>query len=267
MKNLDEIKEQGLYHLFDEHGTNLEEFLEQCPSFNEEALNEMMGEINGNKYTSETNGINLFEQIMKLLKQVPLDEKSVLNDYSNKIIELHYQVYNDDSLSGKNKQEIADSLKEIGYKIPTMKAQQENTKTNKISFQEAFNDLFWLYKNLENTPSGLIWNDYCKKFANREFIQTAIEDCLDKIGDTLCDENGNTLKGRSVENFFIEHDPFTKSNFDYPQVESVVVRNIAYAMAGDLFDTPIQEFIDNNVLDEKELKKFINNNITKVRKQ
>ena len=90
MKNLDEIKEQGLINLFDRHGANLEEFLEQCPSFNEEALNKMMGKINGNKYTSETNGINLFEQIMKLLKQVPLDEKSVLDDYSNKIIELHY---------------------------------------------------------------------------------------------------------------------------------------------------------------------------------
>lgn len=268
MKNLDAIKEQGLICLFDEHGCNLEEFFEQCPSFNEEALNKMMGQINDNKYISETNGINLFEQIMKLLKQVPLDEKSVLNDYSNKIMELHYTIYNDDSISGKNKQEIADSLKEIGYKISTMKAQQEDTKTNKESFQEAFKDLFYLYGNLGNVPSGLIYCIESERFAKREFIKTAIEECLDKIGDTLCDEYGNTLKGRSVVDFLIKNDPYTKNNFDYPQVEVVVVKNIAYAMAGDLFDTPIQEFIDNNVIDEKELVKFINNNTqTKVRKQ
>lgn len=270
MKNLDEIKEQGLAYLFsnigEHYGTTIEKFLEQCPSFNEKALIEMMGK--DEKYTSKTNGINLFEQIMKLAKGAPLDEQSVLDDYAYKAMDLSYQAYSDDSLCDENRQEIANYFKELSRKISVMKTQQKNTKKEKREyFQDAFNDLFYLYQSLENTPQGMIFNAACERFAKRGFIATAIEDYIDEISESemFCDEYGNPLKGRGVENFFIKNDPFTSP--DYPDFESVIVRNIAYTMAGDLFDKPIQEFIDNNVLDEKELEKFINNNTTKARKQ
>ena len=95
----------------------------------------------------------------------------------------------------------------------------------------------------KNKRAILEWfDDYASGFGeNVGSVLQSLDKKLDAIEDLLC--------------------------FDGVRTKALLARQLMYEISYSLFETTIQEFIDNNVLDEKELEKFINDNTAKVRKQ
>lgn len=122
--------------------------------------------------------------------------------------------------------------------LNTAYAYGRDTGTNGFMWDEEASDFFD-----KNKRAILEWfDDYASGFGeNVGSVLQSLDKKLDAIEDLLC--------------------------FDGVRTKALLARQLMYEISYSLFETTIQEFIDNNVLDEKELEKFINDNTAKVRKQ
>lgn len=122
--------------------------------------------------------------------------------------------------------------------LNTAYAYGRDTGTNGFMWDEEASDFFD-----KNKRAILEWfDDYASEFGeNVGSVLQSLDKKLDAIEDLLC--------------------------FDGVRTKALLARQLMYEISYSLFETTIQEFIDNNVLDEKELEKFINDNTAKVRKQ
>lgn len=122
--------------------------------------------------------------------------------------------------------------------LNTAYAYGRDTGTNGFMWNEEASDFFD-----KNKLAILEWfNDYTNEFdENVGSILQNLDKNLNAIEDLLC--------------------------FDGVLTKALLARQLMYEVSYSLFETTIQELLDNNVLDEKEFDKFINNNTTKARKQ
>lgn len=113
-----------------------------------------------------------------------------------------------------------------------------DTGTNGFMWNEEASDFFD-----KNKRAILEWfGDYANGFGeNVGSVLQSLDKKLDAIEDLLC--------------------------FNGVDTKALLARQLMYEISYSLFETTIQELLDNNVLDEKELEKFINDNTAKVRKQ
>ena len=134
----------------------------------------------------------------------------------------------------RTEKDIFEALNELN----TAYAYGRDTGTNGFMWDEEASDFFD-----KNKRAILEWfDDYASGFGeNVGSVLQSLDKKLDAIEDLLC--------------------------FDGVRTKALLARQLMYEISYSLFETTIQEFIDNNVLDEKELEKFINDNTAKVRKQ
>ena len=130
-------------------------------------------------------------------------------------------------------------------------------------FFEALVELNTAYTYGRDTgTNGFMWNEEASDFfdKNKRAILEWFDDYANEFGENV----GSVLQSLDKKLDAIED----LLCFDGVNAKALLARQLMYEISYSLFETTIQELLDDNVLDEKELEKFINNNCTtKVRKQ
>ena len=134
-------------------------------------------------------------------------------------------------------------------------------RTEKDIF-EALNELNTAYAYVRDTgTNGFMWDEEASDFFDKN--KRAILEWFDDYASGFGENVGSVLQSLDKKLDAIED----LLCFDGVRTKALLARQLMYEISYSLFETTIQEFIDNNVLDEKELEKFINDNTAKVRKQ
>lgn len=129
-------------------------------------------------------------------------------------------------------------------------------------FFEALIELNTAYTYGRDTgTNGFMWNEEASDFfdKNKRAILEWFDDYANEFGENI----GSVLQNLDKK-FNVIEDLLC---FDGVSTKALLARQLMYEVSYSLFETTIQELLDNNVLDEKEFDKFINKNTTKARKQ
>lgn len=129
-------------------------------------------------------------------------------------------------------------------------------------FFEALIELNTAYTYGRDTDTnGFMWNEEASDFFDKN--KRAILEWFDNYANEFGENVGSVLQNLD-KNFDAIEDLLC---FDGVSTKALLARQLMYEISYSLFETTIQELLDNNVLDEKEFDKFINKNTTKARKQ